>query len=104
MFVDEKLKRVGKFVIDYQTIDNDPDTALLMLSGKLIVRAEACHEMRAIEYHAYCDDFDEVEQPGRKVPEYIAEFNQHEFAEDNPDGSPGGTVKVMNVFKRWVKV
>lgn len=98
----EKSKRVGRFSISFSTIEEDPLTALLMLSGKLIVRAEARHEMIAVEYHAYCDDFDEVEL-GQRVPKYVAEFNRQEFAEDNIDGSPGGTIKVINVFKRWVK-
>ena len=96
----KELRRVGSFVIDYQTIDNDPLTALLMLSGKLIVRAEACHEMRAIKYHAYCDDFDEVEQ-GQKTPKYEAEFSRQVIPADNGVEGEG---KIINVFQRWVKV
>ena len=96
----EKSKRVGKFIIDFATIDGDPLMALLMLSGKLIVRAEARHEMQAIEYHAYCDDFDEVE-PGHQIPEYVAEFIEQIISEDNSDRSSRG---VVNVFERWVKV
>ncbi len=97
------LKRVGKFTIGFSTIEENSLMALLMLSGKLIVRAEARHEMQAIEYHAYCDDFDEVEQ-GQQIPEYVAEFSQQEIPEDNTDGSPGGKIKVIDVFQRWVKV
>ena len=75
----EPLKRVGRFSIDFSMIDNDLLMVQLMLVGKVIVRAEARHEMQVIEYHAYCDDFDEVEQ-GRKIPEYVAEFSQQEIA------------------------
>ena len=97
----ETLKRIGRFSISYQVIDEDPLMALLMLSGKLIVRAEARHEMHAVEYHAYCDEFDEV-ATGQQIPEYIAELSQQEIAENNSDGSPGGTIKIINVFQRWV--
>ena len=96
----EKSKRVGKFTIDFATIDNDPLIVYQMLAGKVIVRAEARHELQAIEYHAYCDDFDEVEQ-GHQIPEYVAEFIEQIISEDNSDRSSRG---VVNVFERWVKV
>ena len=99
----EKSKRVGKFTIDFATIDNDPSVVHQMLAGKVIVRAEARHEMAAIEYHAYSDDFDEVET-GQRIPEYIAEFSHQEIPEVNPDGSPGGKIKVIDVFQCWARV
>lgn len=96
-------RRVGRFSIPFYTIEENPSMVLLMLSGKLVIRAEARHEMAAIEYHAYCDDFDEVEQ-GQQIPEYVGEFSEQEIAEDNTDGSPGGKIKMISVFQRWVRV
>ncbi len=95
-------KRAGRFSISYQIIDDNPLMALLMLSGMLIVRAEARHEMRAIEYHAYSDDFDEVET-GRQIPEYVAEFSEQEIEEKDPDDPTRSKIKIISVFQRWVK-
>ena len=95
-------KRIGRFVIDYQMIDNEPLMAQMMLSGMLIVRAEARHEMRAIEYHAYSDDFDEVET-GQLIPEYVAEFSEEEVEEKDPDDPTRSKIKIISVFQRWVK-
>ncbi|KKK72023.1 hypothetical protein LCGC14_2908060 [marine sediment metagenome] len=92
----EGLKRVGRFSIDYRMIEDNPQMVLLMLSGKLIIRAEARHEIAAIEYHAYCDDFDEVE-PGQQIPEYVAEFSQEHVSGDD-------VVRVISVFQRWVRI
>ncbi len=101
--MDNKPKRVGKFTIDFSMIEEEPLTALLALSGMLIVRAEAHYDMAVIEYRAYCEDFDEVEQ-GQQIPEYVGEFSQQEIAEDNPDDILGGKIKMISVFQRWVKV
>jgi len=101
--VGETPRCVGRFFIDFKLIEEDPLIVLLMLSGTLVVRAEARLEMNAVEYHAYCAAFDEV-VIGQQIPEYIAEFNRRkEIAEDHDDGSPGGEIKVIDVFERWVK-
>ncbi len=80
--------RMGKFSIDFRLIKEEPEKVLLMLSGKLVVRAEARLEMAQVEYHAYCDDFEEIE-PGQLipeyVPEYVAEFSEQAISEDNAD-------------------
>ena len=94
----EGLKRVGRFSIDYRMIEDNPQMVLLMLSGKLIIRAEARHEIAAIEYHAYCDDFDEVDS-NQEIPEYVAEFSQQKVPKDNSD-----SVRVISVFQRWVRI
>ncbi len=98
-----KSKRAGRFSIPFSMIEENSLMAQLMLSGKLIVRAEARHEMQAIEYHAYCDDFDEVEQ-GQQIPEYVAEFSKEEVEEKDPDDPTRSKIKVIDVFQRWVKV
>ena len=99
----EQSKRVGRFSIYFSVIEKNHSVALQMLEGKVIIRAEARLEMAVVEYHAYCDDFDEVEF-GQRVPEYVAEFIHQEIPEDDTDGSPGGKIKVIDVFQRWVKV
>ncbi len=96
-------KRSGKFFIGFDLIEAQPEMVLLMLSGKLIVRAEARYEMAAIEYHAYCDDFDEIEQ-GQQIPEYVAEFSQQKVEEKDPDDPTRSKIKIISVFQRWVKV
>ena len=101
--MDKKPKRVGRFFIGFSMIEEEPLTALLALSGMLVVRAEARHEMAAIEYHAYCDDFDEVET-GRQIPEYVAEFSEEEVEEKDPDDPTRSKIKIIGVFQRWVKV
>ncbi len=92
-----KSKRVGKFSIERYLIGDDPSTVHQMLANKVIVRAEVLYEMDAIEYHAYSDDFDEVEN-GQKIPEYVAEFSREHVSGDNTD-----SVRIINVFQRWVK-
>ena len=100
MALNKKPKRVGKFSIEHYLIDSDdPSMVHLMLANKVIVRAEVRYEMDAIEYHAYSDDFDEVE-PGQQIPEYVAEFSRQQIAV--PDDQSGG-VKMISVFQRWVK-
>ena len=95
-------KRVGKFTIDFATIDGDPLVVHQMLEEKVVVRAEARHELQAIEYHAYCDDFDEVET-GHQIPEYVAEFSKEEVEEKDPDDPTRSKIEIISVFQRWVK-
>ncbi len=92
--------RMGKFSIDFHLIKEEPAKVLLMLSGKLVVRAEARLEMAQVEYHAYCVDFEEIEL-GQKVPEYVGEFSEQIVSEDDDDRTLKG---VVSVFERWVKV
>ena len=101
MSMTKPSNRIGRFSLSYQIVDDNPIMALLMLSGKLIVRAEARHEMAAIEYHAHCADFDEVGR-GQQVPEYIAEFKEEKVLENHP-GAPLNSVKIIQVFQRWVR-
>ncbi len=99
----EPTNRIGRFSIDNVIIAGHPEMAVLMLVGKLIVRAEARYEMATIEYHAYCDDFDEVGR-GQLIPEYIGEFSQEEVLLNTPEyPASAGQTKIIQVFQRWVK-
>ena len=104
MVAPEPSNRIGRFDIPFDIISRQPETVLRMLVGKLVVRAEARYEVAAIEYHAYCDDFNEVGR-GQQIPEYIAEFNHEDVAQDNPviGESVGGSIKVIEVFQGWVR-
>ena len=97
----EPSNRIGRFDIPFDMISGQPEMVLLMLVGKLVVRAEARYDMAAIEYHAYCDDFNKVGR-GEIPPEYIAEFSEEKVLENHP-GAPLNDVKIIQVFQRWVR-
>ena len=90
--------QVGRFCIDFQILDDQPDMARLMLVGMLVVRAEARYDMAAIEYTAYAEVFDLVE-PGVQAPSYQAEFSTH-IVDSETDDKPGRTYQV---FERWAR-
>ncbi len=104
--------RIGRFDIPFNMISESPETVLLMLAGKLVVRAEARYDLDAVEYHAYCDDFNEVGR-GELAPEYIAEFDEHAetikddsepmYSDEMYNNSPVKRKKITFVFKGWVR-
>jgi hypothetical protein len=61
--------RVGIFTIPGRTIKDYPKLAIELLSGCIVVRAEGMFHKDAIQYIAYHERFDVVEDGG-EVPEY----------------------------------
>ena len=92
-----KCRRMGKVRIDFDIIDNDPDLAKEMLSGCVVLRAEAMIECRAIEYLLLNDEFQETFF-GCTAPFYIPEFNSYPVT----DPETGDVIGRRNKFNRWV--
>lgn len=64
-----KNRRLGKFRISAEIINNEPGTVTFLMSQCIIVRAEMMWECSGIEYVAISRHFDEV-PTGNIVPEY----------------------------------
>lgn len=64
-------RRIGRFTIPWEIIENRPAEARVALTACLVVRAESMFHMRAVEYIAVSEHFDEV-PPGVEVPLYVA--------------------------------
>jgi hypothetical protein len=62
-------RRVGKFQISDDIIDEQPQVARAVLSGLIVLRAEALHHAYAIEYIAAGDQFEPITL-GEMVPMY----------------------------------
>jgi len=62
--------RRGVFRLSMDTLRDDPDAARKIMGECLILRAEGLLMLGAVEYHAICAQFDEVEQ-GFVIPEYV---------------------------------
>ena len=77
----EIFEKVGKIVIPDDVIMNSPEGVKLISSKLIIVRAEHLIARRAVEWYAYCDEF-EIANGTIEIPEYIAEITSGE------DGQP----------------
>ena len=64
-----KNRRIGKFRLPAEIINNNPWTVTFLMSQCIIVRAEMMWECGGIEYVAISRHFDEV-PTGNIVPEY----------------------------------
>lgn len=62
-------KRLGKFRIDFKTIEYEPEIAKIILKDVLVVRAEARYDMLAIEYIGISKKFDKIAE-GAECPIY----------------------------------
>lgn len=92
-----KSKRWGRFHISRHIVEDQPTTVLSMLAGMVIVRAEMMYHLDSIEYYAYADEFEEVDE-GAEAPFYTAEMSQDAYL--NADGSVCRTVEK---FVRWAR-
>lgn len=64
-----KERRIGKFKIAKELIDEQPGTVAKALEGCIIVRAELFYVENNMEYFAYHPDFDPV-HPAEVTPQY----------------------------------
>lgn len=77
---DDFFKRCGRFSVNRYMLATHPDEMLEYVFSRLvIVRAECMFSADAVEYTAYCEDFDLV-QPGDLSPLYEVLFTRHEDA------------------------
>lgn len=63
------MERVGKFEIDNRLLRENKKAALAILTGCVVVRAEAMFHKDAVEYIAYGEHF-EPNDPRCVVPRY----------------------------------
>jgi hypothetical protein len=84
-----KDRRIGKFYIRMESIENDPNMVLETLDGIIIVRAEQRFDFDAIEYIGISKYFD-VCSIGTIVPEYVPMINTDMFG--------------IKSFKEWKKL
>jgi hypothetical protein len=77
--------RMGRFRISLETIERYPDRVRELLAQCIIIRAEIRWEWEAVEYTAFCPQF-EVTQMGHEPRRYdvIATFS-----------APGGGAEIM---------
>lgn len=68
-------RRVGKFSISRDMIENGPELVKQILGKCVVVRAEMMFDRDAIEYIAFCDEFDEV-YLGSRPPSYAIECSK----------------------------
>jgi hypothetical protein len=66
-------RRLGRFTLLDHTVRNDPTTAMLILAGLVVVRAEQRFDCFGIEYVAYGREFDVVPE-GLIAPMYTGEI------------------------------
>lgn len=62
-------RRVGRFVIDFGTINDRPEVAKAVLAGVIITRAEAMFHSGEVVYVGVFDGFQGV-APGKAPPTY----------------------------------
>lgn len=62
-------RRRGRFQVGIHVINDAPEVVTQIMGQTIIVRAEAILAVDAIEYHAICEHFEELED-GMMVPEY----------------------------------
>lgn len=70
-----QAQRRGRFRIDLALIDSDPEVAVRILAGLLVVRAHVMWEHRSIEYVALGDAFSPV-PPGARTPYYAVHLSK----------------------------
>lgn len=65
----EHTRRLGKFTISWDLIEDNPEIVRELLSKMIVIRAETMYHYRHIEYVALCEDF-EVLSEGCRIPDY----------------------------------
>lgn len=66
--------KIGKFSIEADAFNQHPDVVRTIMGECIILRAEMLLHMKAVEYVAIVEDFDEIE-PGEQAPFYDLEFD-----------------------------
>jgi hypothetical protein len=61
--------RIGRFTIDHEHIDDNPEIVRAIMGTLIVVRAESLFANSCIEYIALCDDFEAMD-PGTMPPFY----------------------------------
>jgi hypothetical protein len=70
-------KRLGKFTLSREEIDNYPDNVRLVMKECIIVRAEFMYDRDCIEYTAICDQFSPIPEGGYPY-EYKVKIEQED--------------------------
>jgi len=68
-------RRIGRFVISFDAINDRPDDVKAALAGVIVIRAEALWHNGNIVYYGICNSFDGV-PPGEEAPSYEWEITQ----------------------------
>jgi hypothetical protein len=68
-----KDKRVGRFEMTADDIEQNPEAVRMVLGSCLVVSAVMMIPKRSIEYYAICDDFEEVPE-GEEPASYDVEL------------------------------
>ena len=71
----EYTKRLGKFNVSLDLIEQCPEVVKSVLSHMIVLKAETLYHTHTIEYVAMCDEFDVVPE-GYVVPYYEIEINE----------------------------
>ena len=75
------MRRIGRFKLDCRLIDKEPEVCKSILSGLIIVEAEAHYHNDTIEYVALGDVFEEVDQHS-VVPDYTVIVTTTEYGDE----------------------
>jgi hypothetical protein len=67
---EQTKKRIGRFALPFEEIENQTPFARAILDKVFIIRAEALLHAKEVSYIAYSDMFEEI-QLGMKVPDYF---------------------------------
>ena len=73
MSKEKKKKKLGKFSLPIDLIENSPQVVKTLMGYMIVVRAEHMYDSDAIEYTAISDHFAPLED-GKKVPTYTFRF------------------------------
>jgi len=68
-----KNRKIGRFEIDFATIDKQPDIVQSVLGNVIVIDTDMRIDRQVIEYLAICDDFDEVPEAAQ-APTYDIEI------------------------------
>ena len=64
-----QANKIGRFTIDHEHIDGNPEIVRAIMGTLIVVRAESLFATQCIEYVALCDDFEDT-NPGVMPPFY----------------------------------
>lgn len=76
-----RQRRIGRFEISTNLIDDEPHAVQEALRDMIIVRAEQMYDTMSIEYMAISDKFEELAL-GHRAPRYIARLTRHREEKD----------------------
>jgi hypothetical protein len=67
-------RRIGRFYIHLSTLNRNPAMLRQLFAQCIVLKAEISYERDAIEYHAICDQFRQI-NIAESAPVYAADFH-----------------------------